>query len=107
MTYTINGQEINAKELTFNALCELSEMGVEFSRDITERPLLVVRAYLAYCMNTTPAKAGEAIENHVVNGGDLQGIKTALFEMVEKSGFFHGLSSQNQTETTEQTTAES
>lgn len=94
--FTLNGTSVDAKEFNFNTLVELDNYGVSME-DMTTKPLTFIRGYVAYCMGTSPEKAGQALNDHIVSGGDLNDIFEAMNAELEDSGFFRAL----QTEQTE------
>ena len=65
-------------------------MGVNLA-DIGKKPMGVMRAYLAVSGNMDLNEAGEEIEQHVVNGGDLNDLQTVFAKELESSGFFKSL----------------
>lgn len=91
MTFTINNETITAKEFTFNALCDLEDMGIDFSNAIVHKPRIAMRAYLAYCKGISLDESGKMIEKHIINGGDLTEMNKAILENLEKSDFFNAL----------------
>lgn len=91
MTFTINNETINAKEFTFNALCDFEDMGIDFADAIVRKPRIALRAYLAYCKGISLDESGKMIETHIINGGDMNEINKAISETLEKSDFFNAL----------------
>lgn len=89
-TFEINGVVYTGKELTFNAMCFFEDHGVSFD-DIDTKRLKFTREYLAFCGNISPDKAGNEIEQHLIKGGDLDGLFESLNESVETSGFFRAM----------------
>lgn len=89
-TFTLNGNTIVAKEFNFNTVCELDNYGVSM-QDIGSKPMAFVRAYLAYCMNDSLEMAGQAINDHVVSGGNLDDIFSVINKEMESSGFFRAM----------------
>lgn len=86
----INGKEYPASEITFNTVCQFEDMGVQLS-EIEKKSIMLLRAYVAVCMNCDAEAAGKELEAHIVNGGDLKDISSALNKAVEESGFFQAL----------------
>lgn len=87
---TVNGRKYAAKPFTFNVVCELEENGVSLS-EMTKKPMSMVRAYVALCLNGDKDKAGEEIEAHVKAGGDFNGIYKVMGEEMNDSDFFQAL----------------
>lgn len=88
--FTINGKEYEGAKYSFNTSCQFEEMGVNLA-DISKKPMGVMRAYLAISGNMDLVEAGEEIEQHVVNGGNLNGLQDVFAKELETSGFFKGL----------------
>lgn len=86
----INGKEYVIPELSFNTICKLEEMGVSLS-EIKNKPMAFIRGFLALTVGT-PEKAGQEIEQHLENGGDLKEITEEIVRAVNESGFFQAMS---------------
>lgn len=97
-TFTINGKEYEEKEITFNTMCDFEEAGVSMT-DISEKTLMVMRAYVAMCMGVSAKEAGKEINAHVMNGGDMAEIYNAFSEASENSDFLHSMSPKKAPET--------
>ena len=78
-TFTINGKLYQAREITFNAICELEDAGVSLT-EIEQKPISTVRSYFAICLGGNKEVAGQEIEKHIINGGSLDEIMTAFRE---------------------------
>lgn len=102
-TFTVNGITYVAKPFDFNFMCDLEDYGVDITK-IGEKPMTVVRAYLAMCMGGTVEDAGKQMEMHVVSGGSFEGVMDAMQKEMEESDFFQALS--KTAETTPQTVTE-
>lgn len=89
-TFTLNGISVDAKEFNFNTLVELDNYGISIE-DMTTKPLSFVRAYVAYCLGSKLEDAGQALNDHIVSGGDLNDIFEAINTEMENSGFFRAL----------------
>ena len=98
MKFTINGNEYEGAKFDFNTYCAFEEMNVDVSK-IAEKPILAIRAYLAISTGMSLAAAGNEIESHVVNGGDLTGIMDALVKEMNNSDFFTALTGRKKSET--------
>lgn len=83
----INGKEITAKPIDFNAAIELSDLGGDIYSFGT-KPLAVLRAYFAYCAGIDAEAAGREIESHIVGGGDLTDLSAAFMKACDDSAFF-------------------
>lgn len=90
---SVNGKEYKEAEITFNAVCELEEMGCPLA-SIKNSSFNVARAYLALCMgggNNAKELAGQEIQKHVIAGGDISGIVEAFGKAIENSDFFQAI----------------
>lgn len=99
---SVNGKEYKEAELTFNAVCELEEMGCSLT-SIKNSSFNVARAYLALCMgggNSAKELAGQEIQKHILAGGDISAIVEAFGKAIENSDFFQALNKNKETETT-------
>lgn len=88
-TFEINGKTYEAVPFTFNTICDLEDMGFNIEH-MESRPISAVRAYLGVCMGDKEL-AGNEIEAHLINGGDLNGVMDAITKEVESSGFFKAM----------------
>lgn len=95
--FTINGKRYTAKPLTFNAVCELEDMGVSLA-EMSKKSMSTARAYLAICADIDKEEAGGEIEAHVVAGGNINELFNVFTAEINESGFFQGLR-KNQEET--------
>ena len=86
---TVNGKNYKFPELTFNAMCELEDMGVSLT-DLEQKPMLTLRGFLALAMGSVET-AGKELEAHIVNGGSLDELAKELTRAVNDSGFFRAL----------------
>ena len=90
MKFTVNGTEYDGAKYNFNTHCALSEMGVN-PLEIRKRPESVARAYFAISSGLTVEEAGDEIEQHIINGGDLSEIVIALLKEMDQSDFFRSI----------------
>ena len=86
----INGKEITAKPIDFNATIELNDLGGDIYSFGT-KPLAALRAYLAYCEGVSAEEAGREIEAHIIGGGDLSDLSTAFMKACDDSAFFKAM----------------
>lgn len=103
-TFNLAGNTLVAKEIDFNLLADFDDYGVSID-DASSKPLVFMRAYVACCINSTLAEAGKMINDHVIAGGSLEDIMSAINDELETSGFFRAISSQQETVPTEDTTS--
>lgn len=87
MKFKINGKEYEGAKYDFNTYCTMAEMGVDIG-DMFSKPYLACRAYLAVSGGMTVEQAGDEIEEHLINDGELSGLSDALAKELESSGFF-------------------
>ena len=88
--FTVNGKKYKAVPFTFNTVCELEDNGVPL-QEMQKKPMSMVRAYFALCLNGDKEKAGKEIEDHVISGGDFNEIYTVMGEEMNDSDFFRAL----------------
>ena len=86
--FTLNGKKVEEKELSFNAVCDFEDMGVDV-RALSGKPLSLTRAYIAYAEGITLEEAGKEIEAHILNGGDMDKVMDAISSAFRNSDFFH------------------
>lgn len=87
---TINGKIYKMPELSFNAVCQLEDMGISLA-DFDKKPMAAIRGFLALAIGDTET-AGRELEAHIVNGGDFTEIIGEISKAVQESGFFQALS---------------
>lgn len=105
-TFKVNGKTYKQKELDFNAMCDLEQMGGSVT-ELKSKSMSFMRAYLAFCGNMSEEEAGNEIMAHLKNGGEFDEISKALNEAVKDSGFFRALKEGAESEDAESETAES
>lgn len=88
--FLVNGKTYKSKELDFNAMCDLEDMGVSMV-DIKSKNMSLIRAYLAFCGNISAEEAGDEIILHLKNGGKFDEIMEELKVAIENSDFFRFL----------------
>lgn len=85
--FKVNGKSYKSKDLDFNAMCDLEEMGVSII-DIKSKSLSLIRAYLSFCGNMSVEEAGNEVMLHLKNGGKFDEIMEELKTAIENSDFF-------------------
>ena len=98
--FTVNGVTYTAKPFDFDMVCELEDMGVTFER-IDKMPMSLIRAYFAVCANVDRTTAASLIQNHMVRGGKLDDITSAMAKEMENSDFFRSLQQDEEKTSTE------
>lgn len=89
-TFLINNKRYVAKEFTFGAVRQLESNGLSLT-DIQNKPMTLAAAYLAFCAGININAADEEIQDHVLNGGNLDGIFEAVTDAMNDSRFFQAL----------------
>lgn len=89
-TFILNGKTYMPKSFGFNFMCSLEEKNLPLD-EIEKNPMRIIRLYISYCIGKDEIAAGEEIEAHVENGGDLSEIADILSNAMEESGFFRAL----------------
>lgn len=97
--FTINGKKYAAKPFDFNTVCELEANGVPLTQ-MKDKPMSMVRAYLALCLNGNVEEAGKEIQSHILAGGNFNDIYTVMGEEMNDSDFFRALNQNQDEETT-------
>lgn len=105
-TFTVNGKSYKTKEIDFNGMCDLEDMGVSVT-NMREKSLSLVRAYVAFCANTSAEEAGKEIAAHMKNGGKLDSVMELAFDALKNSDFFQSVEKTAETKDAENQTAES
>lgn len=90
MKFTINGKEYTGAKYSYNTACALEEYGVSVA-SLQKKPQSSARAYLAISGNMDLEDAGDEIEQHIINGGDVNDLFACLMSELDKSGFFKNL----------------
>lgn len=89
---TINGKDYKLKNIDFNAVCELEDLGMSIV-DIKNKTFKSIRALVALVIDSDLNTASKEIEAHIKNKGKFDDFKP-LFDMVANSDFFRNLSQQ-------------
>ncbi len=88
--FCVNGKSYKAAPISFNTICELEEMG--FSLDeMLKKPTRAIRAYFAVCAGVSIAEAGNEIEKHIIENGEMPNIAEVFVKEAEESDFFRSL----------------
>ena len=65
-------------------------------KTMSKKPILTARAIVAWALGLSTEEAGDEIQKHILSGGNLDGLFTGFFEVVEESGFFKSLKERNE-----------
>lgn len=92
----INGRDYRVPELGFNTVCDLEEKGISIYDIINPKVLKkkfmsIIRAFVGLATGLEPEESSALIEEHLLNGGTMDGWLDEIIESVEKSGFFQQL----------------
>ena len=92
-TVEINGTVYDVPELNFNAIAELAENGIDiFDRKVGKKSTLsIVRGIAAWIMGCDVEEAGNEIQAHMIENGDLPPIIDLFREEVNNSVFIKKL----------------
>ena len=93
---TVNGKDYKLKEIDFNDICDLEDLGLSLT-DFKRSRMNSVRALLAYIGEMSPEEAGNEIMAHLRNGGTMDVINE-LFEML--ATFFQSIRQPDEEEET-------
>lgn len=96
-TFLINNKRYIAKEFTFGAVRQLESNGLSLT-DVQNKPMTLAAAYLAFCAGINMDAADNEIQEHVINGGNLDGIFEAVTEAMNESRFFQALNKKAEAE---------
>lgn len=88
--FTLNNRRYEAKDFTFNTICDLSDMGVDLA-NIQKSPVSAIRAYVSICMDVDKETAGNELQAHIIEGGSLEEISDAMMKKLNESDFFLAL----------------
>lgn len=97
-TFVINGKSYQSKPFTFNVICDLEDLGVDFT-SASEKTMKLIRGYLALCGKMSVAEAGDELEAHSINGYGFDDLASAMQTEMEKSDFFRSLNKTTEEET--------
>ncbi|MBR1631361.1 MAG: hypothetical protein IJ680_05850 [Paludibacteraceae bacterium] len=89
-TFEINGKRYNAPKFNYNAICALEEAGVPI-QDMKKKPAATARAYFSLCFDGDKDQAGAEIEAHMIAGGSLESLMTAMAKEIDESDFFRAI----------------
>ena len=89
----INGRRYRFPELDFNAVCDLQDAGIDplNPKSIARKPIYAGRSILAWVMNDELEVAGNEIQQHILNGGNLTDLFECFTKAMEESGFIKSL----------------
>ena len=92
---TIGGKNYPLPKIDFNAVCELEDLGFDFSK-VDKKMMSTGRALLAFVMKTDTQTATLAFEKELdVNKNAFNDIFVPLFNMISESDFFRAMAQQD------------
>lgn len=99
--FKVNGRTYTAREIDFNAVCEFDKAGISIAK-LKDTPFAAARAYLAICGDMEEDAAGNEIQAHVMDGGNVSQILNALSSALRDSGFFRKAAETSEEEPSEE-----
>lgn len=90
--FILNGKNLVLPDFTFNTIIELEDMGIALS-DLGASTMKFIRAFIAIALDVDQKEAGLAIENFIIDGGDLAALFEVVSEGITESGFIKALTS--------------
>ena len=91
----LNGRAIRAAEVDFNYVSMLGENNIGIN-EIGRKQLPALRVYVAHCTGLDVETAGELINQHIINGGDIVDVMTTFGKKCDESAFFRAISSKTE-----------
>lgn len=88
--FTINSKDYTFKNIDFNGICELEDLGVDLA-SMKSKSFSAIRGLLAYHGNMTVEQAGAEIMSHIANGGSFDDF-APMFNHFSDCDFFRQLS---------------
>lgn len=101
-TFVINEKKYKATPFDFNLICDLEDMGVDIA-NANKKPMSMVRAYFALCVNGDKEYAGKEMEAHLTKGGSFDELINAMTKEMDESDFFRNLSQSEEEKTPKST----
>lgn len=102
----LNGRSIKAADVDFNFVAMLGENNINLS-EIGRKPIPSIRVYVAHCTGLDVDTAGEIINQHIINGGNLADLMSVFSKKCDESDFFRAISTPEETNIIESETVES
>ncbi|MEE1057561.1 MAG: hypothetical protein UH239_09995 [Acutalibacteraceae bacterium] len=85
----INGKNYNLGEITFKTICDLENMGISVS-NMMDKPMNTILAFATLATGDKQIAERE-LNEHFINGGDLNSIVQSFQEAMTESGFMKAL----------------
>lgn len=91
---TVNGKNYTLPKIDFDAVCDLEELGFDFSK-VDKKMMSTGRALLAFVMKTDIRTASAEFEKEMKqNKSAFNDIMVPLFNMISESDFFRAMAGQ-------------
>lgn len=87
-SFKFNGKTVTPRALTFNAICELEDMGYDITA-LGDKTFGFIRVFLGLWTGATVEEAGVEIDEHLAGGGTLDELMDAITEAINESSFFN------------------
>lgn len=98
-TVKINGKAYAVPELNFRHSKLMEQMGLPVEGMVSRKYLFTaVSAFTAITVGCEPEQADHLVEQHILGGGDLEGIYKAYLTALNDSAFFKKLLQSNEQE---------
>lgn len=98
-TVKINGKAYNVPELNFRHSKLMEQMGLPVEGMVSRKYLFTaVSAFTAITVGCEPEQADHLVEQHILGGGNLEGIYKAYLAALNDSAFFKKLLQSNEQE---------
>lgn len=104
-TFRLAGENYQYKEMDYNMICDLEEMGVPLA-EVKRLSMSFLRAYISLCIGGDTEEAGKKIQRHIVNGGNFEEVFEVLKTAMDDSDFFRALKKDKDTDTRQGTETE-
>lgn len=89
-TITIDGQTYTLRNIDFEAICDLEELGFQ-ADSLAKKAFGTVRVLLAYAMNTDVDSAGKALQKEISANHNYLQLSETLYRWLTESDFFQSL----------------
>lgn len=96
--FTVNGKDYATKNIDFNGICELEDLGLSIT-DLNKNRMSAIRALFAYHSGLDSEDAGVEIMEHLKNGGGNE-FFTPLIDSLLESDFFRATQQSSKAEET-------
>ena len=102
----LNGRAIKAADVDFNFVALLGENNINLN-EIGRKQLPTIRVYVAHCTGLDIDTAGDMINQHILNGGNIADLMSVFGKKCDESDFFLAISTPEETDIIESEAIES